>query len=61
MKTLLLVIGVLVFAAGALWTGQGLGWIAWPEESFMISQIQWAYYGAATAAAGLLLIVWSRR
>ena len=30
--------------------------VAWPQSSFMIHQIQWAYYGAALAAVGLILI-----
>ena len=61
MKTLLFVLGLVAIAIGALWVGQGLGYIAWPEESFMISQIQWAYYGAVVVAIGIALVVWSRR
>jgi hypothetical protein len=30
--------------------------IRWPESSFMISQTQWAWYGAALAVVGLILI-----
>jgi membrane protein implicated in regulation of membrane protease activity len=61
MKTLLTIIGILVLAMGLLWMGQGAGYVRWPAESFMISQVQWVYYGAVTAAVGLLLIVISRR
>src|SRR2546429_7136918 len=32
------------------------GAIAWPPSSFMINHIQWAGYGAALAAFGLVLI-----
>jgi hypothetical protein len=35
--------------------------IAWPASSFMINQIQWAGYGAALCAVGLILIWQSRR
>jgi hypothetical protein len=51
-----LVIGFLALAIGLLWIGQGTGVIAWPASSFMISQIQWASYGAALAALGVILI-----
>jgi uncharacterized membrane protein len=56
MHKLLLVLGLLALAIGLLWIGQGTGVIKWPESSFMISQIQWAYYGAALAVVGLVLI-----
>jgi len=61
MRTLLLLIGIAAFLIGALWIGQGTGLVPWPASSFMISQMQWAYYGAAVAVIGLVLIVWSRR
>jgi len=60
MKALLLLIGILVLAAGLLFAGQGFGYIQWPAESFMISQVKWVYYGAAIAAFGVLLIVLAR-
>jgi uncharacterized membrane protein len=61
MRKLLLVVGLLALAVGLLWIGQGTGVIKWPESSFMISQIQWAYYGAALAAVGLILIWQGKR
>ena len=61
MKALLLLIGVLALAAGLLFTGQGLGYVRWPAESFMIGQTNWVYYGGALAAAGLALIMVARR
>ena len=61
MKALLLVIGVLALAAGLLFAGQGLGYVRWPAESFMIGQTNWVYYGGAIAAAGLALIMVARR
>ena len=61
MKALLLVIGVLALAAGLLFTGQGLGYVRWPAESFMIGQTNWVYYGGAIAVLGLALIMVARR
>jgi uncharacterized membrane protein len=61
MRHLLLILGFLALAIGLLWIGQGTGTINWPQSSFMISQIQWAGYGAALAAVGLILIWQARR
>ena len=61
MRKLLLVLGFIALAIGLLWIGQGTGVIRWPESSFMISQIQWAGYGAALGALGLILIWQSKR
>ena len=56
MSKLLLILGLLALAVGLLWIGQGTGALPWPQSSFMIGQIQWAGYGAALAALGLILI-----
>jgi hypothetical protein len=48
--------GIIALLVGLLWIGQGTGVVAWPQSSFMISQIQWAWYGAALAVVGLILI-----
>ena len=61
MRKTLLTLGLFALAIGLLWIGQGTGVIAWPASSFMISQIQWAWYGAALAAIGLILIWLGRR
>jgi hypothetical protein len=61
MRHLLLILGVLALLIGLLWIGQGTGTIAWPQSSFMISQIQWAWYGTALAIVGLVLIWRARR
>jgi uncharacterized membrane protein len=61
MRHLLLILGFLALAIGLLWIGQGTGTINWPQSSFMISQIQWAGYGAGLAAVGLILIWQARR
>jgi hypothetical protein len=61
MRTSLLIVGILALVIGLLWIGQGTGYVAWPKSSFMISQIRWAWYGAALAAVGLVLIWQSKR
>jgi uncharacterized membrane protein len=61
MRRLLLVLGLVALAVGLLWIGQGTGVIDWPPSSFMIKQIQWAGYGAALTALGLVLIWQSKR
>jgi uncharacterized membrane protein len=61
MRQLLLIVGLLALAMGPLWIGQGTGVVNWPASSFMIKQIQWAGYGAALAAFGLVLIWQSKR
>jgi hypothetical protein len=61
MRKLLLITGFVALAVGMLWIGQGTGVIAWPQSSFMISEIQWAGYGAALSAFGLVLIWQSKR
>jgi len=61
MRKLLLIAGFLALAIGLLWIGQGTGAVNWPASSFMIKQIEWAGYGAALAAFGLILIWQSQR
>ena len=57
MKAPLMLIGIVVLAAGLVFVGQGLGYIRWPASSFMISAIKWAYYGGGIAVVGILLII----
>lgn len=65
MRTILMIVGVLAFLAGLVWMGQGLGYITYTppgmHPSFMIGDMHWVYYGAATAAVGLVIILFSRR
>jgi uncharacterized membrane protein len=61
MRKLLLIVGMIALAIGLLWIGQGTGVVAWPRSSFMINEIQWAGYGAALSAVGLVLIWQSQR
>ena len=56
MRKLLAITGLVALATGLLWIGQGTGAIVWPPSSFMISQSQWAWYGAVLATVGLVLI-----
>jgi len=60
-RPVLLSVGVLMALMGMLWTGQGLGYVHWPESSFMLDQRPWADRGVALAVAGLLLILVARR
>ncbi|MGA2818414.1 MAG: hypothetical protein ABSE67_19410 [Xanthobacteraceae bacterium] len=60
MKALLMLVGIVVLAAGLFFMGQGAGLIRRPAESFMISATQWIYYGGGIAVAGILLIVIAR-
>jgi hypothetical protein len=59
--TLLLLIGIILLAAGLLFVGQGWGYIRWPARSFMIDETRWIYYGGGFVVAGLVLIIVSRR
>jgi uncharacterized membrane protein len=61
MRTLFLILGILALLMGLLWIGQGTGTINWPQSSFMIKQIEWAYSGAALAIVGMILIWRGRR
>ena len=61
MRRVLLILGLLALAMGLLWIGQGTGVVGWPKSSFMINEIQWAGYGAALTAVGLILIWQSQR
>jgi hypothetical protein len=61
MKPLVTLVGLVALASGLLFVGQGLGYVRWPSSSFMISQLNWVWYGGAIAVVGLLLIVAARR
>ena len=55
------VIGIIAFLMGLLWIGQGLGWIRWPSESFMIDQSGWVVRGLILSRAGAIAIQIARR
>ena len=46
---------------GLVWIGQGTGYFPYPKDSFMISQMPWAYRGGVLALIGIGLIWYSRR
>lgn len=49
--------GILLLVIGTVWILQGVGLL---PGSFMTGQIEWAVYGAMTAAAGLVLFRFRR-
>ncbi len=59
----MLVMAVAVFAivAGLFFAAQGMGWIMWPADSFMLADRQWVYNGSIMAAVGFIVIVLLRR
>ena len=61
MRKLLLTVGLIALAMGLLWIGQGTNVVPWPRSSFMVNEIQWAGYGVALAAVGLILVWQSQR
>ncbi len=61
MRTPLLTIGILALLIGLLWIGQGTGVVRWPQSSFMIDQIMWAWYGAGLSFFGFGLVVLAYR
>lgn len=61
MRRATVIAGALLTLLGLLWIAQGLGYIHWPRESFMLDQRRWADYGAALAVFGLALILAARR
>lgn len=61
LRPVLMIGGLLAAALGLLWIGQGLGYVRWPESSFMIAQRPWVVRGSIVAAAGLLAVLLARR
>jgi uncharacterized membrane protein len=61
MRTVIFVAGILLLLLGLLWIGQGTGFFPYPSYSFMISDMGWAYRGAAVALGGIIVIFISRR
>jgi hypothetical protein len=58
MRNLLIILGIIAMLIGALWIGQGTGFIMWPRSSFMLQQKQWAYYGAFLAIFGVAILIY---
>jgi hypothetical protein len=58
MKTTCKVLGILLMLMGIVWFLQGMNVL---PGSFMTGQIQWAIYGGIAFAAGLALLIVSRK
>jgi hypothetical protein len=61
MRTGIFIIGLIALLVGLVSIGQGTGYFPYPRSSFMINQIEWAYYGAAVGIIGLMLLSYARR
>ncbi len=59
MRRVLLVAGALVTLAGLVWLAQGLN-LPFAPRSFMTADRTWAFIGAVTAAASVVLVVRAR-
>jgi hypothetical protein len=57
----LLAAGIFFILIGLIWVGQGTGYFPYPNSSFMIDQMPWAYRGGALAVVGLIAVFASRR
>lgn len=57
-RTTARVVGIIAVVVGAVWVGQGLGYL---PGSFMSGDRTWFWVGAACVLAGLALLVTSRR
>jgi len=60
-RLLIIVVGALCLLMGLLWIGQGMGWVRWPAESFMIDHSEWSMHGTILAVLGVVMIVIGRR
>jgi hypothetical protein len=60
MRAILLVLGVVLVLAGAIWIAQGLN-LPFAPRSFMTSDRAWILIGAATALVGVAITVVARR
>jgi hypothetical protein len=61
MKSLGTFVGAILLLSGLFFAAQGLGYIQWPAESFMVNDGRLLYYGAGIALPGILLILVARR
>jgi hypothetical protein len=60
MRRASLIVGLLVIAAGAVWTAQGLN-LPFAPRSFMTADRAWIVIGATTMLGGALLLGWAAR
>jgi hypothetical protein len=57
----LTILGLIVAAFGILFMLQGLGYVHWPRDSFMLDQHVWVVRGAGTAVLGLGCVLLARQ
>lgn len=57
LRPVFLVIGLLALVAGLFFAAQGMGWIMWPADSFMLARGEWVVRGLLLALVGLLLVL----
>lgn len=60
MRPMLLVLGVLLMGAGAVFVAQGLD-LPFAPGSFMTGDRAWILIGAVVVVAGVVLVGWSRQ
>jgi peptidoglycan/LPS O-acetylase OafA/YrhL len=60
MRPILLVLGVLLIGAGAVFVAQGLD-LPFAPVSFMTADRAWVLIGAIVVVAGVVLVGWSRQ
>ncbi len=60
MRPILLVLGVLLVGAGAVFVAQGLD-LPFAPGSFMTADRAWVLIGAIVVVAGVVLVGWSRQ
>ena len=60
-SNIILLLGVLVFAAGTLFALQGANVVHWPAQSVMVGKSDWTEYGIVIALMGVALILTGRR
>ncbi len=56
MRSVLNVIGIVLFLLGSLWALQGLNLVG---GSFMTGQPKWVFIGTATAGIGFGILIWA--
>ncbi len=61
MKTVLLVVGVLLFVYGLHWIGQGTGWLPWPANTVMDYNRAFIWYGLGLLVISAGMIGFARR
>lgn len=60
MRPILMVLGVLLIGAGAVFIAQGLD-LPFAPASFMTADRAWVLIGAVVVVAGGVLVAWSRQ